>query len=281
MGITVTKIKPNIGAEITGVSGHAFVAPEVAADAQRLLDAHGVLVYRDANIDDDDLKAFTRLLGPVHEFPDVAVVSLDPELSRSASVQKGTFYWHIDGTMVEYPHQITLLTCLRPANDGSGDTEFANTYAAYDALSDGEKAELEDLQVRYSYLNRQRRKQGFMTPESIEVLEKLPPRDRSLVLTHRSGRKSMLLGSQAGEVLGWPLDKGETFLGRLLDWSTQPRFTLRHSWERGDLVLWDNTGILHRAHPYALESGRLMHRTTVDSHQHVAKVGSGSGEYVA
>jgi alpha-ketoglutarate-dependent taurine dioxygenase len=270
MDPTVTKIRPEIGAEIAGISGHAFVAPDVAVDARRRLDAHGVLVYRDANIDDDDLKAFTRLLGPVHEFPDVAVVSLDPELSRSASVQNGTFYWHIDGTMVEYPHQITLLTCLEPANDGSGDTEFANTYAAYDALSDVEKAELNDLQVRYSYLNRQRLKLGFMTPESIENLKKMPPRDRSLVWTHRTGRKSMLLGSQAGEVIGWSLDEGESFLGKLLEWSTQPRFTLRHHWERGDLVLWDNTGILHRAHPYTLESGRLMHRTTVDSDQRVA-----------
>jgi alpha-ketoglutarate-dependent taurine dioxygenase len=270
MDTTVTKIKPEIGAEIVGISGHAFVSGDVAADARRLLDAHGVLVYRDAHIDDEDLKAFTRLLGPVHEFPDVAVVSLDPALSRSASVQNGTFYWHIDGTMVEYPHQITLLTCLEPAKDGSGDTEFANTYAAYDALSDEEKAQLADLQVRYSYLNRQRLKQGFMTPESIESLKKMPPRERSLVWTHRTGRKSMLLGSQAGEVIGWSLDEGESFLGKLLEWSTQPRFTLRHHWERGDLVLWDNTGILHRAHPYTLESGRLMHRTTVDSDQRVA-----------
>jgi alpha-ketoglutarate-dependent taurine dioxygenase len=120
-----------------------------------------------------------------------------------------------------------------------------------------------------------------MTPESIESLKKMPPRDRSLVWTHRTGRKSMLLGSQAGEVIGWPLDKGEAFLGKLLEWSTQPSFTLRHHWERGDLVLWDNTGILHRAHPYTIESGRLMHRTTVDSDQRVATLGGGSGEYVA
>ena len=62
------------------------------------------------------------------------MVSLDPEMSKSAAVQRGTFQWHIDGTMVEYPHQITLLSCLEPANDGRGDTEFANTYAAYEAL---------------------------------------------------------------------------------------------------------------------------------------------------
>jgi alpha-ketoglutarate-dependent taurine dioxygenase len=267
---TVTQIKPEIGAEITGISGHDFVDAAVAAEAQRLLDAHGVLVYREAHIGDEDLLAFTRLLGPVHEFPEVSVVSLDPEMSRSAAVQRGTFQWHIDGTMVEYPHQITLLACLEPANDGRGDTEFANTYAAYDALSDEVKAELDGLEVRYSYLNRTRIKQGFMTPEAIESYKKLPPRDRPLIWTHHTGRKSMLLGSQAGEVIGWPLDRGEEFLGKLLEWATEPRFAMRHHWERGDLVLWDNTGILHRAHHYEAESGRLMHRTTVDSERPAA-----------
>jgi alpha-ketoglutarate-dependent taurine dioxygenase len=275
---TVTQIQPCIGAEITGISGHAFADPRVATEAQSLLDAHGVLVYRGANVDDQDLSTFSRLLGPVHvfptaadsEYPAVSVVSLDPEVSKTAAVQRGTFQWHIDGTMVEHPHRITLLSCLEPANDGSGDTEFANTYAAYDALSDAEKAELEGLHVRYSYLNRTRLKQSFMTPEAIESYKKMPPRDRPLLWTNRIGRKSMLLGSQAGEVIGWPLDKGEAFLERLLEWATQPRFTMRHHWERGDLVLWDNTGILHRAHPYEPESGRLMHRTTIDSDQAVA-----------
>jgi alpha-ketoglutarate-dependent taurine dioxygenase len=271
----VTKIKPDIGAEITGISGDGFLDPAVAAEAQSLLDAHGVLVYRDANVNDDDLEAFTRLLGPVIAFRGVEVVSLDRELSRTAVVKPGTFRWHVDGTMAEYPHQITLLTCLEPANDGSGDTEFANTYAAYDALSDGEKAELEGLQVHYSYMNRRQLKEPFMTPEAVEMLRKLPPRDRPLLWTHRTGRKSMLLGCHASEVLGWSLDESEAFLGRLLEWSTQPRFTMRHHWERGDLVLWDNTGILHRAQPYTVESGRLMHRTTVDSEERFATIGGG------
>jgi len=64
--------------------------------------------------------------------------------------------------------------------------------------------------------------------------------------------------------MGWPLDKGEALLERLLDLATQPRFTVRHHWERGDLVLWTTPGILHRAYPYEVESGRLMHRATVD-----------------
>ena len=281
MKVTVTQIKPDIGVQITGLSGRAFVDPEVAQEAQSLLDTHGVVVYRGANVDDDDLVSFSHLLGPVHEFPSAAnreykelsVVSLDPEVSRVAAVQHGTFQWHLDGTMDEYPHRITLLTCLEPASDGSdgsGDTEFANSYAAYEALDDDEKARLEGLEVRYSYLNRARLRHLDMTPEAETIWKSRPPRVRPLLWTDRTGRKSMLPGAQAGEVIGWSLDEGEAFLERLLEWTTQPRFTMRHHWERGDLVLWDNTGILHRAHPYGVESGRLMHRTTVDGNELVA-----------
>ncbi len=275
MTLTVTPIKPGIGVEISGISGSGLVDPGVAAEAQRQLDAHGVLVYRRADVGDGDLIAFSRLLGPVHEFPsasetdypELSVVSRDPEVSRVAAVQYGTFQWHVDGTMDECPHRITLLTCVEPAKDGSGDTEFANTYAAYEALSDDQKAELEDLEVRYSYLNRARLRHLEVTPEAAKLWSTRAPRDRPLLWRHHTGRTSMLLGAQAGEVIGWPLDDGEALLARLLEWATQPAFTMRHHWERGDLVLWDNTGILHRAHPYESESGRLMHRTTVDGNR--------------
>jgi alpha-ketoglutarate-dependent taurine dioxygenase len=268
----VTQIEPEIGVRVTGLSGRSFVDPEVAAEADRLLDAHGVVVYEGADIDDADLVAFSRLLGPVHVFPsatgtehpELSVVSRDAGVSKVAAVQYGTFQWHVDGTMDEQPHRVTLLTCLEPASDGSGDTEFANTYAAFDALSDDDKAVLDGLQVRYSYLNRARARSMEVTPEAARIWESRPPRDRPLLWRHHTGRTSMLLGAQAGEVIGWPLEEGESLLERLLNWATQPRFTMRHHWERGDLVLWDNTGILHRADPYGPESGRLMHRTTVD-----------------
>ena len=138
MSVTITPIKPEIGVEVTGLSGAAFVDPDVAKACEAALDAHGVVVYRDAHIDDDDLIAFSHMLGPVHIWPnndeqkrELGIVSLDPTVAKNASVQRGTFHWHIDGTMADYPHRITLLSCIAPANDGSGDTEFANTYAAY------------------------------------------------------------------------------------------------------------------------------------------------------
>ena len=278
MNVTVTQLSPEIGVEITGLQGSAFVDARVAADCQAALDAHGVVVYREANIDDDDLIAFSRLLGPVHlrprstdsKRPELSIVSLDPNLSLAAGVQPGTFAWHIDGTTEEFPHKATLLTCREVSSDGSGDTEFANTYAAYAALSDADKAEIADVMVEYGYSNEAHRTTPNISPESRAKWEQFPQKVRPLVWTRRDGRKSMLLGSTAGQVVGWPYEKGRALLDRLLEWSTQPRFVLHHQWRVGDLVVWDNTGMLHRAMPYELSSRRLMHRTALLGDETVA-----------
>ncbi len=271
MSVTASPLEPEIGVEITGVHGDAFVDPNVAAQCQDLLDRHGVVVCRDAKIADDDLIAFSRLLGTVHErpnsedsgYPELFIVSLDPELSTAAAVQPGTFAWHIDGTTSEFPQKATLLTCREVPNDGSGDTEFANTYAAYAALSDADKAELDGVLVEYGYANASHREIPGLSDKAREVFENTPQKVRPLVWTRRNGRKSMLLGSTAGAVVGWSSEKGAELLERLLEWSTQPRFVLTHHWRLGDLVVWDNTGMLHRARPYELSSRRLMHRTAL------------------
>jgi alpha-ketoglutarate-dependent taurine dioxygenase len=73
----------------------------------------------------------------------------------------------------------------------------------------------------------------------------------------------MLLGATAQEIVGWSVSESRSLLDRLLDWSTQPRFTLRQKWHKGDLVIWDNTGMLHRATHFEPTSVRLLHRTTL------------------
>mgnify|MGYP001119435416 CR=1 FL=1 len=84
-----------------------------------------------------------------------------------------------------------------------------------------------------------------------------------LVWTHKSGRKSLVIGCSASHIEGMDREEGQQLLQELLDWSTQPRFVYRHEWTPGDLLIWDNTGVLHRAEPYPLDCGRLMHRTTL------------------
>ncbi len=277
MGVTTAPITPEIGLEVTGLSGRDLIDPTRAAECQALLDAHGVVVYREADIGDGDLLAFSAMLGTVviprmgglEGHPGVDVISLDPAESPLAAYRRGTVFWHLDGTMDDLPQKATLLTALVVADEG-GDTEFANTYAAYAALPESEKADLADLRVVHSFTAAQLLTTPEPTEEERADWALVPSREHPLVWRRRDGRRSLLIGATADHIVGWPGDESRALLDRLLRWVTQPRFVLRHHWHRGDLVVWDNTGLLHRAIPYEASSHRLLHRTTLTGEEAVA-----------
>lgn len=91
----------------------------------------------------------------------------------------------------------------------------------------------------------------------------IPDKTHSLVWTHKCGRKSLVVGCHAAHVVGIDRAESDALLLELLDWVTQPQFLYWHDWTPGDMLIWDNTGVLHRATPYPLDSGRMMHRTTL------------------
>lgn len=277
MTVTTAKITPEIGLEVVGRAGNELVDPVRAAECQAALDEHGVVVYREAHIGDADLLAFTEMLGTVviprmgglEGHPGVDVISLDPAESALAPYRRSTIYWHLDGTMDDVPQKATLLTALVVADEG-GDTEFANTYAAYNALPEDEKAELADLRVVHSFTAAQLLTTPDPTDEERAAWARVPSREHPLVWRRRDGRRSLLIGSTADHIVGWPEDESRALLDRLVAWVTQPRFVLRHHWRPGDLVAWDNTGLLHRAIPYEVTSHRLLHRTTLVGEEAVA-----------
>ena len=271
MPVTINAITPTVGLEIIGMTANQLVEPQTAAEAQHALDEHGVVVYREVNISDEQLLAFSRLLDKLvvqptgeHHYPEIQTITLDPAKTNAllASYRQGNFHWHIDGAIDEYPQKATLLTA-RAVDPAGGDTEFANTYAAYAALTDDERAQIADLQVVHSFAHAQALANQDATEDQRRSWDRVPARVHPLVWTRSNGRQSLLLGATAAEIVDWPAAKGRALLERLLDWSTQPQFTLRHKWRKGDLVMWDNTGMLHRALPFEPTSVRLMHRTTL------------------
>ena len=278
MSIEVTPLTPHVGAEITGVAGPELVNGRAAEECLTALEQYGVVIYREVGMTDEDLIAFSRLLGEVavvstgeHQYPEIQTITLDPSKTNAllASYRQGNFHWHIDGATQDVPQKGTLLTA-REVDDAGGDTEFASTYAAYAALPDEDKAELETLRVVHSFAHAQALANPDASEEERASWGRVPTRIHPLVWTHRNGRKSLLLGATAAEVVDWPTEKGRVLLDRLLEWSTQPEFVLRHHWRRGDLVVWDNTGMLHRALPFEPTSLRLMHRTTLVGEEAVA-----------
>jgi alpha-ketoglutarate-dependent taurine dioxygenase len=259
-----------IGIEHAGVDVAQLVDREFAERVLADLVAHGVVIYREADISDDDLVAFSRLLGDVViapmgglvDHPEISPVSLDPARSDLAVYRRSTFFWHIDGANDETPQKATLLAAREVAETG-GDTEFANTYAAYEALPEIEKAELADVRLVHSMAASQLLMYPEPTAKQRAAWDAVPSREHPLVWTRPGGRKSLLIGATTNQVVGRDAEQSKELLDHLLEWCTQPQFVLRHRWAPGDLVIWDNTGMLHRALPYEPTSRRLMHRTTL------------------
>jgi alpha-ketoglutarate-dependent taurine dioxygenase len=271
-------LTPLVGVEITGRSGHDFVTQAAVDELREELARHGVVVYRDAHIDDDDLVTFSRMLGEVvvvptgeHRLPEIQTITMHPDRAtpRRAKFREGNFLWHIDGTHDPIPQKATLLAAHEVDEAGGGDTEFASTYAAYDALPDDDKRAIADLQVKHSFATALLRVNPDASEEQRAEWAQVAPRIHPLVWKHADGRASLVIGSTAGEIVGRSKDESTALLDHLLEWSTQPQFVVRHQWRVGDLVAWDNTGMLHRAMPFAPTSHRLLHRTTLVGQEEV------------
>ncbi len=174
----------------------------------------------------------------------------------------GTYFWHFDGAYTEVPPLATVLTPRVIAPEG-GQTEFANTYAAFEALPAEEQEYLMTLEVVHSM------KAAFNNATPEPTLEQFQSwmgwrKTLPLVWTHVSGRRSLAIGATASYVVGMHPADGHELLTRLLQHATRDEFVYRHEWSPGDVVVWDNTGTLHRVRPFDLESGRLMHRFAVE-----------------
>jgi alpha-ketoglutarate-dependent taurine dioxygenase len=268
MKFTTIDLTPRIGTEIKA-DLETLLNGSAAAQLREVLEQRGVIVLREVSLEGHQQVAFARTLGELDRVGKEGIFKIafnrDPNHGAGEYLPpeyvKGTFVWHIDGTTAERPNRATLLSAQRLPAAG-GQTEFANTYAAYDDLPESEKKYLDTLRVVHS-LKALQRVVNPPTAAEQKAYQRLPEKTHPLVWRHRSGRKSLVLGMTASHVEGMSLKEGQTLLARLMQWATQPQFVYRHEWSLGDLVVWDNTGTMHRVVPYDPDSGRLMHRTTL------------------
>jgi len=272
--MVVEPISRDFGARVLVPAAHILDAG-VPERCLELLDAWGVLVFPRIAVSDETQVAFSNRLGTMlgsklRPKADTAAdnlgiypVTLDPNRARFLDYIHSNEHWHMDGTTYAIPPKATNLKCEVPPASG-GDTEFANLFAAYAELPAARKSQLRDLRVVHSAEAANAR---YFTNPSAEDLQRWrrdgPPREQPLVWTQADGRKSLVIGSTADHIVGMDQEQGRALLDELLAWCTQPRFCYRHAWQQGDMVVWNNCGLLHRAHPYTVDSGRLMHRTTI------------------
>jgi alpha-ketoglutarate-dependent taurine dioxygenase len=271
--LTLNKLTTTIGAEVIGLEPDRMAADDTLGEAVLdALEANGVLVLRQLNLNPEAQVAFCRQLGEIdhssdghHPVAGIYPITLDASKNSSAAYLRATFDWHIDGcTPVgdECPQKATVLSAVQVAERG-GETEFASAYAAYHALCEEEKERFSLLRVVHSLEASQRRVTPNPNAELLQRWRSRPTHEHPLVWTHRSGRKSLVLGASADYVADMDLDEGRALLADLLDRATVPDKVYRHRWSVGDTVIWDNRGVLHRAAPYDPNSPREMLRTTV------------------
>lgn len=264
-------IKPLTGS-IVRARREALFDPAVARRCREMLDERAVLVFPQVSFTDEEQLAFTDLLGgrlnlssaaTTGKTDDVYKVTLDKKINRAPEYVLGTFFWHMDGVTVDMPPpKATLLSARKLAQKG-GQTQFADTFAAYEHLPDAEKAELDELTVVHSVASSLR-----IIADQIPEMDKgrlalSMSKERPLVQTRKSGRKGLIIGSTADRIVGMEVAHGRALLARLVEWAAQPEFTYSHDWQEGDFVVWENLGAMHRVIPYDAESGRMMHRTSI------------------
>jgi alpha-ketoglutarate-dependent 2,4-dichlorophenoxyacetate dioxygenase len=145
--------------------------------------------------------------------------------------------------------------------DEGGDTEFADLRAAYDALPEAKKKEIDGLVAEHSIWHS--RGQLDVTKYSAEELASLPPVPQRVVRTHPgSRRKTLYIASHASHIIGMPVPDGRLVLLDLMEHATQSRFVHAHRWRQGDLVIWDNRCTMHRARPFDTTKVRDLRRVT-------------------
>jgi alpha-ketoglutarate-dependent taurine dioxygenase len=260
-------LSPAGGVEIAGLDLSQPLAPETLVRVRAALLEHQFLVFPGQALSRQQQYAFTTQFGEVEPHgggrpgkrQDVAHVTanLDADGNPSDRFAKGANYrWHTDKPYYRTPPLFTTLHAVELPPAG-GDTAFANTSRAYEALPAAMKRRIAGLRVVFQWENG--RRPGYYASD-------LPPVEHPLVRTHpETGRPALYLGHHAMRIAGMDEAAGAALLDELLAHATQPRFTYAHRWRQGDLVMWDNCCTLHRAvanyemHRYR----RIMHRNVV------------------
>lgn len=271
MGIKAFELQSKIASEVV-VDLDELLSGACAAQLRALLVTRGVLVIRDLDITLDQQRDITATLGrlhvPANGDPLQKVTRDEKESAEYAAFFPATFFWHMDG----HYHQTVpcFAASLRPARlppDGGGQTEFLNTYAAYEDLPVHEQRFVDGLHVVHSRVATMSRVKPDATEEEAATWRRTPTARQPLVWQHASGRKSLMLGNSVAYIEGMhPADSNDVLI-KLRSHMMSSQYIYTHEWRMNDLVLWDNTGTMHRARPFDPDSKRLLTRFTLEGEE--------------
>lgn len=284
----VRPITPEFAAEVAGIDLAQPVDPATVRAIWDVIDRYAVLVFHDQRLTDAQLRDFAAAFGPLEigraalqggrrrlAIPQIGDISnLDEDNRIRAREDRrrldslGNRLWHTDASYMKVPVVLGMLHAVAvppPSALGGGETEFADMRAAYDALPEATRAEIDGLVAEHDIFW-SRGQIGFTAFQPGER-EKYPPSPQRLVRLHPgSGRKTLYLSAHASHIVGWPVADGRLLLLDLNTHATQRQFVYSHQWRVGDLVIWDNRCTMHRGRPHDESQPRDLRRaTTLDT----------------
>jgi alpha-ketoglutarate-dependent 2,4-dichlorophenoxyacetate dioxygenase len=284
MAFSTRELHTHIGAEIGGLDLRQPIDEGTVHALWRAIDRHAVLVFHDQQLSDAELRAFAARFGELEigrsaarpgrrrlQFPEIGDISnLDEDNRLRARDDRkrldslGNRLWHTDASYMPVPVVLGMLFAVAvppPSPFGAGETEFADMRAAYDALTDEQKAVVDPLVVEHDVFW-SRGQIGF-TEFPPGEREQYPPSRQRLVRRHPgSGRKCLYLSAHGSHIVGWPVPEGRLLLRDLEEHATQRQFVYSHKWQVGDLVIWDNRDTMHRGRPHDENHPRDLRRAT-------------------
>ena len=275
MTLDITSCDATLGATVRGVDLKQTLDDAVFAAIESAWHEYAVLIFPEQHLSHEEHRTFTRRFGPLElsirrtrpkttgQLTNVqADGTVAPPESLQARFLVGNTYWHSDSSYKRVGAKASILAAHIVPDQG-GETEWADMRAAYDALDDAMKARLADKIAVHSY-EFSHAPFGGMDVLNEEELAHLAPVEHPVIRIHpATGRKNLFVGRHASHILGEDLEGSRKLLADLTNEAAQSPRTYKHTWQPGDIVMWDNRCVLHRGRRWPDDQPRTMVRTTV------------------
>ena len=273
--ISVRPLTAHLGAEISDVKLAEDISDDVFHAIYRAYLRYQVLVFPPQELPPERQVKFARRFGEVQihvmnqyhadGFPELYRLSNLDDQGRpnGKHPDKGTLYWHTDGSWRRVTGQATIIYGEVVPTIG-GETHFCDMYGAYERLDPAWKSRIANLRAMHN-LDFSRTRRHGEDPMSEAQRRETPPVDHPVVRTHpETGRKCLYLGDHAESIVGIPYAEGRALIEELNVLAVHPDLTYEHRWTPKELIVWDNRCVMHRATPYdPATQGRVVRRCTV------------------
>ncbi|WP_166418960.1 TauD/TfdA dioxygenase family protein [Cochlodiniinecator piscidefendens] len=263
----------NFGVEVQGVQLGQIKAGAEFDQLRSMFEEHSALLFRAQDIDDEQHLALGKLFGPIEDrladerkpdeayvVPRVSNVLKDGTLSGEMDLHtlhlKANMMWHADSTFMPNP-ALTNILVSRVTTSHGGATEFASTRAAWSQMPKALKVKIEGRGIWHKYSHSRAR----ISPElaALPMFHKWPDQHWNAVWKNPSnGREALYIASHAFKIDGYNEAESQVILDELMAFCTQPQFVYRHEWSVGDVLIWDQRAVLHRATPWPQNEPRTL-----------------------